>query len=93
MDVENKELFYVANELIRIKKMLFFQCREDVNRIIDNKITSENYIESTFDRLLDLYDDEDSMELFSTLIAYVETFNEDISTFYRRQIEVLSREI
>lgn len=91
--MENKELFNMVSELIRIKKMLFIQCREDVNRIIDNKITSENYIESTFDRLLDLYDDEDSMELFSTLIAYVETFNEDISTFYRRQIEVLSREI
>jgi len=92
MDVENEKLFNMASELIRIKKMLFIQCREDVNHIIDNKVTSENYIESTFDRLLDLYDDEDCTELFWTLIEYVETFNEGISTFYRRQIEVLSRE-
>jgi len=92
MDVENEKLFNMASELIRIKKMLFIQCREDVNQIIDNKVTSENYIESTFDKLLDLYDDEDCTELFWTLIEYVETFNEDISTFYRRQIEVLSRE-
>lgn len=92
MDLENKKLFNMASELIRIKKMLFIQCREDVNHIIDKKVTSENYIESTFDRLLDLYDDEDCAELFWTLIEYVEPFNEDISTFYRRQIEVLSRE-
>ena len=59
----NKELENAFNELIRIKKILLVQCKEDVKNIIENKVTATNYIESTLDKLLDFFDDEDFMEL------------------------------
>ena len=91
--MENKEIENAINELIRLKKILLVQCREDVKNIIDKKVTAANYIESTLDKLLDFNDDEDFMELFWRLIAYVETFDNGIGTFYRRLEEDLNEEI
>ena len=91
--MENKELENAINELIRIKKILLVQCKEDVKNIIENKVTATNYIESTLDQLLDFFDDEDFMELFWRLIAYVETFDDGIGTFYRRLEEDLNEGI
>ena len=88
--MENKEIENAINELIRLKKILLVQCREDVKNIIDNKVTAANYIESTLDKLLDFNDDEDFMELFWQLIGYVETFDDGIGTFYRRLEEDLN---
>ena len=88
--MENKEIENAINELIRIKKIFLVQCREDVKNIIDNKVTAANYIESTLDKLLDFFDDEDFMELFWQLIGYVETFDDGIGTFYRRLEEDLN---
>ena len=88
--MENKELENAINELIRIKKILLVQCREDVKNIIDNKVTAANYIESTLDKLLDFNDDDDFMELFWKLIGYVETFDDGIGTFYRRLEETMN---
>ena len=88
--MENKEIENAINELIRIKKILLVQCREDVKNIIDNKVNAANYIESTLDKLLDFNDDEDFMELFWQLIGYVETFDDGIGTFYRRLEEDLN---
>lgn len=90
MSMENKELENAINELIRLKKILLVQCKEDVKNIIDNKVTAANYIESTLDKLLDLNDDEDFMELFWQLIGYVETFDDGIGTFYRRLEETMN---
>lgn len=90
MSMENKELENAINELIRLKKILLVQCREDVKNIIDNKVTAANYIESTLDKLLDFNDDEDFMELFWQLIGYVETFDDGIGTFYRRLEETMN---
>ena len=90
MSIENKELENAINELIRLKKILLVQCKEDVKNIIDNKVTAANYIESTLDKLLDFNDDEDFMELFWQLIGYVETFDDGIGTFYRRLEEDLN---
>ena len=61
--MENKELENAINELIRLKKILLVQCKEDVKNIIDNKVTAANYIESTLDKLLDFNDDEDFIGL------------------------------
>lgn len=91
--MENKEIENAINELIRIKKILLVQCREDVKNIIDNKVTATNYIESTLDKLLDFNADEDFMELFWQLIGYVETFDDGIGTFYRRLEEDLNEGI
>ena len=91
--MENKEIENAINELIRLKKILLVQCREDVKNIIDNKVTAANYIESTLDKLLDFNDDENFMELFWQLIGYVETFDDGIGTFYRRLEEDLNEEI
>jgi len=88
--MENKEIENAINELIRIKKILLGQSRENVKNIIDNKVTATNYIESTLDKLLDFFDDEDFMELFWRLIAYVETFDDGIGTFYRRLEETMN---
>ena len=88
--MENKEIENAINELIRLKKILLVQCREDVKNIIDNKVTAANYIESTLDKLLDFNDDEDFMELFWQLIAYVETFDDGIGTFDRRLEETMN---
>jgi len=88
--MENKEIENAINELIRLKKILLVQCREDVKNIIDNKVTAANYIESTLDKLLDFNDDEDFMELFWQLIGYVETFDDGIGTFYRRLEETMN---
>ena len=90
MSMENKELENAINELIRLKKILLVQCKEDVKNIIDNKVTAANYIESTLDKLLDFNDDEDFMELFWQLIGYVETFDDGIGTFYRRLEETMN---
>jgi len=90
MSMENKELENAINELIRLKKILLVQCKEDVKNIIDNKVTAANYIESTLDKQLDFNDDEDFMELFWQLIGYVETFDDGIGTFYRRLEEDLN---
>ena len=88
--MENKELENAINELMRLKKILLVQCKEDVKNIIENKVTEANYIESTLDKLLDFNDDEDFMELFWQLIGYVETFDDGIGTFYRRLEEDLN---
>ena len=88
--MENKEIENAINELIRLKKILLVQCKEDVKNIIDNKVTAANYIESTLDKLLDFNDDEDFMELFWQLIGYVETFDDGIGTFYRRLEETMN---
>ena len=47
MRMENKELENAINELMRLKKILLVQCKEDVKNIIENKVTEANYIEST----------------------------------------------
>ena len=47
--------------------------------------TDGDYIESTLDRLLNFYEDEQFLELFWKLINYVETFDRDIGILYRRQ--------
>lgn len=88
--MENKELENAINELNRIKSNLFYRCKEDVKNIIENKVTAEDYIESTLDRLVTFYTDEDFMELFWKLINYVETFDTGIGTFYRRLEETLT---
>jgi len=74
----------IRDELESIKMKCYIRCREDVKCIIQNQMTSENYIESTFQRLLDFYEDEIFMEWFWKLIAYVEPFNCDLAGCYRR---------
>jgi len=54
--------------------------------------TDGDYIESTLDRLLNYYDDEDFLELFWKLINYVETFDRGIGITYRRQEELLNQD-
>lgn len=49
--------------------------------------------EQTYLLFLDFFDDEDFMELFWRLIAYVETFDNGIGTFYRRLEEDLNEGI
>ena len=39
MRMENKELENAINELMRLKKILLVQCKEDVKNIIENKVT------------------------------------------------------
>ena len=64
--------------------------RENVDYIIENKVTDEEYIEAAFEQIMDYYDDEEFLELFWKLIGYVEKFDRGIGTFYRRLEEILS---
>ena len=73
--MNEKDLEDALKRLNQLRMLHLAQCREDVQRIIDNKITDENYIESTLDRTLNFYDDEEFLELFWKLINYVETFD------------------
>ena len=56
--------------------------REDLNWCINTQ--------STYLSTHDFFDDEDFMELFWRLIAYVETFDNGIGTFYRRLEETMN---
>ncbi len=38
--------------------------RENVDYIIENKVTDEEYIEAAFEQIMDYYDDEEFLELF-----------------------------
>jgi hypothetical protein len=63
--------------------------RENVDYIIENKVTDEEYIEAAFEQIMGHYDDEEFLELFWKLINYVEKFDIGIGTFYRRAEEIL----
>lgn len=63
--------------------------RENLDYIIENKITDKEYIEAVFEQIIDYYDDEEFLELFWKLIGYVEKFDKVIGTFYRRAEEIL----
>ena len=82
--MNEKDLQDALKRLNQLRMLHLAQCREDVQRIIDNKNTDENYIESTLDRTLNFYDDEEFLELFWKLINYVETFDTSIGASYRR---------
>ena len=88
--MNEKDLEDALKRLNQLRMLHLAQCREDVQRIIDNKITDENYIESTLDRTLNFYDDEEFLELFWKLINYVETFDTSIGASYRRLEEILN---
>ena len=66
-----------------------YKYRENVDYIIENKVTDEEYIEAAFEQIMDYYDDEEFLELFWKLINYVEKFDKGIGTFYRRAEEIL----
>ena len=85
------ELENALSRLEQLKKLHYFQCREDVKRIMEENNTDGDYIESTLDRLLNFYEDEQFLELFWKLINYVETFDRDIGILYRRQEELLNQ--
>lgn len=85
------ELKQALERLEQLKKSHYYQCREDVKRIMEENNTDGDYIESTLDRLLNFYEDEQFLELFWKLINYVETFDRDIGIMYRRQEELLNR--
>ena len=55
---EKSKIEKIRDELERIKMKCYIRCREDVKCIIQNQVTSEHYIESTFQKLLDFYEDE-----------------------------------
>jgi len=78
------ELKQALERLEQLKKSHYYQCREDVKRIMEDNNTDGDYIESTLDRLLNCYEDEQFLELFWKLINYVETFDRDIEIMYRR---------
>lgn len=78
------ELENALSRLEQLKKLHYYQCREDVKRIMEDNNTDGDYIESTLDRLLNCYEDEQFLELFWKLINYVETFDRDIEIMYRR---------
>ena len=88
--MNEKDLEDALKRLNQLRMLHLAQCREDVQRIIDNKITDENYIESTLDRTLNFYDDVEFLELFWKLINYVETFDTSIGASYRRLEETLN---
>ena len=88
--MNEKDLEDALKRLNQLRMLHLAQCREDVQRIIDNKNTDENYIESTLDRTLNFYDDEEFLELFWKLINYVETFDTGIGASYRRLEETLN---
>ena len=85
------ELENALSRLEQLKKLHYYQCREDVKRIMEENNTDGDYIESTLNRLLNFYEDEQFLELFWKLINYVETFDRDIGIMYRRQEEILNR--
>ena len=85
------ELENALSRLEQLKKLHYYQCREDVKRIMEENITDGDYIESTLDRLLNFYEDEQFLDLFWKLINYVETFDRDIGILYRRQEEILNQ--
>lgn len=85
MDLEK-----ALKRLNQLRSLDLIQCREDVERIVTNKITDENYIESTLSRTLNYYGEEEFLELFWKLINYVETFDTGIGASYRRLEETLN---
>ena len=81
---EKSKIEKIRDELESIKMKCYIRCREDVKCIIQNQVTSEHYIESKFQKLLDFYENEMFMEWFWKLIAYIESFNFVLAGFYRR---------
>jgi len=81
---EKSKIEKIRDELESIKMKCYIRCREDVKCIIQNQVTSEHYIESTLQKLLDFYENEMFMEWFWKLIAYIEPFNFVLAGFYRR---------
>ena len=79
------ELENALSRLEQLKKLHYYRCREDVKRIMEENNADGDYIESTLDRLLNFYEDEQFLELFWKLINYVETFDRDIGILYRRR--------
>lgn len=73
-----------------LKKMAYENYHKELQCIIHCNITDENRIEALFDGILNFSDDEKMMELFWTLLHFVESFNDGIAAFYRREEELFN---
>ena len=85
----NYKMMETDSERIAKRDQRLTKYRENVDHIIENKITDEEHIEAVFEQIIDYYDDEEFLELFWKLIGYVEKFDKGIGTFYRRAEEIL----
>lgn len=80
----------VLSSIEAIKSLAYENYRKELQSIIHGNITEESRIEALFDEILNFFDDEKMMELFWTLLHYVESFNDGIAAFYRREEELLN---
>ena len=85
----DKALYEAIKRVEKIKSVMYEKCQRDVEFIISNKITDEQRIDMVFDEIMDFFEDEDFLDLFWKLVNYVETFENGIGAFYRRQEEVI----
>lgn len=86
--VETEQKDSGAKAWPKIKTDIYQLCKRGYEDIIVSKITDEAWIEELFDLLWNYIDDEPFHALFWELIRYVETFDPEISAFYRRIEEV-----
>lgn len=80
----------VLESIDALKNIAYENYHKELQCIIHCNITDESRIEALFDEILNFYDDEKMMELFWTLMQYVESFNDGIAAFYRREEELLN---
>lgn len=85
----SEELRQAAEKIVELKSIVHANCKAELNYIIENGITDENRIEALFDEITNFHDDDAFMELFWSLISYVDKFDRGISAFYRRLEELL----
>ncbi len=85
----NGELRQAAERIVELKNIAYTNCKAELTYIIEGGIRDVGRIEALFDEITNFHDDNDFMELFWTLISYVEKFDREISEFYRRLEELL----
>ena len=77
----NDNLEQLAHKLLSCYEEAYNIYSIEVNRIITNKITDNNYIELTLDYILSIYT-EKGFYLFIKLLLYYQTINEDKARYY-----------
>jgi len=84
-----EDLKQAAGRIVELKNIAYANCKTELVYVIENGITDEKRIEALFDQIINFHDDDAFIDLFWTLISYVEKFDRGIGAFYRRLEELL----
>lgn len=85
----NGELRPAVEMILELKNIAYAYCKVELTYIIESGFRDVGRFEALFDEITSFHGDDTFMELFWTMISYVEKFDREISEPYRRLEELL----